>query len=93
MWRVYLGFFAARTKDVMDAANDMKAKGTASSIQDLCVVDVPLGKVHILALSADSSTLAVSVAADIHFFSVNSLLDKVCLPFSSFISSHFFFFF
>ena len=70
----------ARTKDVIDLAKDIKETGTCSSIEDLSVVDVPIGKVHILALSTiDDSTLAVSVAADIHFFNVNSLLNKVLL--------------
>lgn len=43
------------------------------------MVDVPIGKVSILALSADSSTLVVSVdgSADLHFFSVTELLNKV----------------
>uniref|UniRef100_A0A2P2KIN4 Uncharacterized protein MANES_15G110800 n=1 Tax=Rhizophora mucronata TaxID=61149 RepID=A0A2P2KIN4_RHIMU len=77
------GFYAARTKDVMDAAEEMKAKGSASSIQDLCVVDVPIGKLHILALSSDSSTLAATIASDIYFFAVASLLNKELQPSSS----------
>jgi nuclear pore complex protein Nup214 len=80
----FLGFLVARTKDVMDAAMDIKEKGSSSSssIQHVSLVDVPIGKVHILTLSTDSSTLAVSVAAHIHFFHIHSLLDKVLFFFS-----------
>lgn len=76
------GFLVARTKDVMDAAMDIKEKGSSSSssIQHVSLVDVPIGKVHILTLSTDSSTLAVSVAAHIHFFHIHSLLDKEQKP-------------
>ncbi|KAL9349059.1 hypothetical protein Peur_056314 [Populus x canadensis] len=76
------GFLVARTKDVMDAAMDIKEKGSSSSssIQRVSLVDVPIGKVHILTLSTDSSTLAVSVAAHIHFFHVHSLLDMEQKP-------------
>ncbi|XWS52366.1 hypothetical protein CRYUN_Cryun11dG0063700 [Craigia yunnanensis] len=75
------GFLVARTKDVIDLAKDIKETGSCSSIEDLSVVDVPIGKVHILALSTtDDSTLAVSVAADIHFFNVNSLLNRDINP-------------
>ncbi|KAL9386156.1 hypothetical protein Peur_019280 [Populus x canadensis] len=76
------GFLVARTKDVMDAAMDIKEKGSSSSssIQGVSLVDVPIGKVHILTLSTDSSTLAVSVAAHIHFFHVHSLLDMEQKP-------------
>ena len=61
----------------MASAAEIKEKGTSSSIQQLCVVDVPLAKLHILALSTDNSTLAATADAHIHFFSVASLLDKV----------------
>ncbi|OMO81074.1 Nuclear pore complex protein [Corchorus capsularis] len=78
------GFLVARTKDVIDLAKDIKEKGSSSSIEDLSLVDVPIGKLNILALSiADESTLAVSVAADIHFFNVDSLLNKDIKPFFS----------
>ncbi|XP_022730110.1 nuclear pore complex protein NUP214 isoform X2 [Durio zibethinus] len=79
------GFLVARTKDVIDLAKDIKENGTCSSIEDLSVLGVPIiGKVHILALSTkDDSTLAVAVAADIHFFSVDSLLKKEISPYFS----------
>ncbi|XP_024935025.2 nuclear pore complex protein NUP214 isoform X1 [Ziziphus jujuba] len=70
------GFCVARTKDVIGLALETKEKGNGSSIQESSIVDVPLsGNVRILALSFDNSTLAVSVANDIHFFSVDSLID------------------
>ena len=65
----------------MDAAIDIKDKGTtttsSSSIQNLRPVDVPIGIVHIVNLSTDDSTLAVSVSVHIHFFNVHSLLNDV----------------
>ncbi|KAH1107893.1 hypothetical protein J1N35_011661 [Gossypium stocksii] len=87
------GFLVARTKDVIDLAKDIREKASSSSIEDLSLVEVPIGKVHILALSTiDDTILAVSVAADIHFFSVSSLLKKdikpcvsTSLPQSSFV--------
>ncbi|GMI89125.1 LONO 1, embryo defective 1011 [Hibiscus trionum] len=87
------GFLVAKTKDVIDLAKDIKENGTTSSIEDLSVVNVPIGKVYNLALSTtDDTALAVSVAADIHFFSVSSLLTKdikpcfsTSLPQSSFV--------
>ncbi|KAF3448907.1 hypothetical protein FNV43_RR09624 [Rhamnella rubrinervis] len=58
----------ARTKDVIALALECKETGSVSSIQESSVVDVPLaGNVHILAVSFDNSTLAASVAHDIHF--------------------------
>lgn len=69
----------ARTEDVIASAKEIKNGGTGSSVQDLSIMDVSVGRVHILALSADSSTIAAVVAADIHLFSVHSLLDKVVL--------------
>ncbi|KAJ4834204.1 hypothetical protein Tsubulata_020557 [Turnera subulata] len=73
------GFLVARTKDVMDAA-----KATPlSSVQDHCLLDVPLANVHILALSSSSSTLAAPVAGHLHFFSVDSLLKKDPKPSST----------
>ncbi|CAL5404785.1 unnamed protein product [Camellia sinensis] len=70
------GFCVTRTKDVIKSAKEIEEKGIGLSIQELGVVDVPIGKVYILALSANSSTLAASIGGDIHFFSVSSLLDK-----------------
>ncbi|EEF38969.1 nuclear pore complex protein nup153, putative [Ricinus communis] len=75
------GFYVARTKDVMDAAEEIK--GTSPCIQDLSIADVPIGKPHILSLSFDSSTLVVTVAAHLHFFLVDSLLNKEVKPFFS----------
>ncbi|XP_068339957.1 nuclear pore complex protein NUP214 isoform X3 [Pyrus communis] len=74
------GFCVARTKDVMASAAEMEEKGSYSSVQELSIVDVPLPNLHILALSTDSSTLAATVDADIHFFSVESLLHKGLKP-------------
>ncbi|GJZ16630.1 hypothetical protein Tco_0552753 [Tanacetum coccineum] len=70
-----LGFCVARTKDVISSALKLKG-GEGSCIQDLSIVDVYLGKVSILTLSADSSTLAASVGSNISFFSVAGLLNK-----------------
>ncbi|KAH7576326.1 hypothetical protein JRO89_XS01G0036700 [Xanthoceras sorbifolium] len=73
------------TKDVIDAAKEIKENGKGFCIQELSVVDVPFEKVHILALSTDESTLAVSLlfSGDVHFFSVHLLLDKDTKPFFS----------
>ncbi|KAM4084594.1 hypothetical protein ACB094_08G144300 [Castanea mollissima] len=70
------GFCVARTKDAIDSAKT----SPSSSIQELSIVDVSIGKVHILALSTDNSTLAASVASHIHFFSVSSLLNQEVTP-------------
>ncbi|KAF5448069.1 hypothetical protein F2P56_033569 [Juglans regia] len=74
------GFCVARTKDVIASAKDIKEKGSGPSIQELSVVDVPIGKVHILAISTDNSTLAAAIASDVHFFPLNSLLNKESKP-------------
>ncbi|XP_010501170.1 PREDICTED: nuclear pore complex protein NUP214-like [Camelina sativa] len=74
------GFFVGRTKDVISASKNSKGKDEKVYIEDLSLVDVPVGDVRILSLSADDSILAVSVAADIHFFSVDSLLKKDAKP-------------
>lgn len=74
----FSGVFVARTKDVMDSAKEYKEKGSGSPIQQLSLVEIPIGKVNTLALSADNSTVAASVSGDIRFFSVDSLLSKVC---------------
>ncbi|ONH98938.1 hypothetical protein PRUPE_6G001200 [Prunus persica] len=78
------GFCVARTKDVMASAAEIKERGSSSSIQELSVVDVPLPNLNILELSTDSSTLAATADANIHFFSVDSLLDKGLKPSFSF---------
>uniref|UniRef100_A0A7N0THU9 Nuclear pore complex protein NUP214 n=1 Tax=Kalanchoe fedtschenkoi TaxID=63787 RepID=A0A7N0THU9_KALFE len=74
------GFLVARTKDVIDSAKEVKEKGSGPSLKELCVVDVLIGKVNIVALSRDSETVAASVGGDIHFFLVNSLLNKDQTP-------------
>ncbi|XP_017218330.1 nuclear pore complex protein NUP214 isoform X1 [Daucus carota subsp. sativus] len=73
------GFCVVKTKDAIDSSK--KTEGRAS-VQELSVVDVPIGKVSILALSADSLTLAVSVdaTAELHFFLVTALLNKEQKP-------------
>lgn len=73
-----LGFCVARIKDVKDAAKDVEKGVKGSCIQERSLVDVSIGKVSILALSADSSMLAVSVGSNLYFFSVDRLLNKVC---------------
>ncbi|KAI3862828.1 hypothetical protein MKW98_008668 [Papaver atlanticum] len=70
------GFYVAKTKEVIDSAKEIKEKGSGSCIQELCIVNVPIGKVHILALSMDSSYLAASVGGEIHLYAVQSLLNK-----------------
>ncbi|KAK2641566.1 hypothetical protein Ddye_023329 [Dipteronia dyeriana] len=79
------GFCVAKTKDVIDAAKEIKDNGKAFCIQELSVVDVPFDKVHMLVLSTDESTLAVSLSLSghVHFFSLHSLLHKDTKPFSS----------
>ncbi|KAI8008473.1 Nuclear pore complex protein NUP214 [Camellia lanceoleosa] len=74
------GFCVTRTKDVIESAKEIEEKGIGLSIKELSVVDVPIGKVYILALSAGSSTLAASIGGDIHFYSVSSLLNKEQSP-------------
>ncbi|KAJ8618612.1 hypothetical protein MRB53_014798 [Persea americana] len=71
------GFYVAKTKDVIELAKKIKEKGKGSgSIQELSIVDVTIGRVSILALSTDSSTLAACVGGEIHLFSVVSLIQK-----------------
>ncbi|KAL4561022.1 hypothetical protein LXL04_033182 [Taraxacum kok-saghyz] len=70
------GFCVARTKDVINTAEELKNEGNGSCIQELSLVDVSLGKVSILTLSSDSSLLAASVGFNLHFFSVDGLLNK-----------------
>ncbi|XP_060973660.1 nuclear pore complex protein NUP214 isoform X1 [Cannabis sativa] len=78
------GFCVARTKDVIALSLEIKENGTSSSscsIQQSSLVDVAIGEVRILALSHDQSTLAATVGADIHFFSVDLLIsDKLSKP-------------
>ncbi|KAK4408611.1 Nuclear pore complex protein [Sesamum angolense] len=70
------GFCVARTKDVMASAEEIKEKQTGPSVQELSLVDVSIGKVSILALSADDSLLAVTIDNHVHFFAVSALLHK-----------------
>ncbi|XP_061344766.1 nuclear pore complex protein NUP214-like [Gastrolobium bilobum] len=70
------GFFVARTKDLIDSAKEFEDKGSGSSLQQLSLVNVSLGRVRILALSNDNSTLAASVSGEIRFYSVDSFLNK-----------------
>lgn len=71
VWK--LGFLVGRTKDVIATSKN----SNKVCIQEIAVVDVPVEDVRILSLSADDSILAASVDAEIHFFSVDSLLNKV----------------
>ncbi|XP_020085926.1 nuclear pore complex protein NUP214 isoform X1 [Ananas comosus] len=70
------GFLVARTRDVIEKAKAIKEKGKGPCVQDSAVVDVRIGRVSILSLSSDSSTLAATIGGEIHFFSVPSLLSK-----------------
>ncbi|KAJ0249958.1 Nuclear pore complex protein NUP214 [Hirschfeldia incana] len=70
------GFLVGRTKDVISASKN----GNKVCIQEIALVDVPVEDVRILSLSADDSILAASVDAEIHFFSVDSLLNKDVKP-------------
>jgi len=74
-----LGFFVAKTKDLIDSAKEFKEKGNGSPVERLSLVDVPIGRVRSLALSTDNLTLAAvaSVSGDIWFYSVESFLNKV----------------
>lgn len=77
------GFFVVRTKEVIQLAKEIKEKNSSLSMKEYCIVDVPVGKVYVLALSADSSTLAATVGGDVHFFPVHSLLNKEQCPYFS----------
>lgn len=70
------GFFVARTKDLIDSANEFKEKESGSPVQKLSLVDVSIGRVRVLALSTDNSMLAASVSGDIWFYSVENFLNK-----------------
>lgn len=64
---------------MMAAAEEIKEKKTGPSLQELSLVDVPIGKVSILALSVDDSLLAAGMDSHVHFFAVSALLHKVWL--------------
>ncbi|KAG1371445.1 putative nuclear pore complex protein NUP214 [Cocos nucifera] len=70
------GFLVAKTQDVIGLAKEIEEKGKGPCVQKSSVVDVQIGRVSILALSGDSSTLAATVGGEIHLFSVSSLLEK-----------------
>ncbi|PIA53292.1 hypothetical protein AQUCO_00900103v1 [Aquilegia coerulea] len=70
------GFYVAKTRDAIEAAKLLKEKGKGYSIEDISVVNIQIGRISILALSKDSSTLVASVGAHLHFYSVTSLLNK-----------------
>jgi len=74
-----LGFFVAKTKDLIDSAKEFKEKGNGSPVEQLSLVDVPIGRVRSLAISTDNLTLAAvaSGSGDISFYSVESFLNKV----------------
>ncbi|CAL1373154.1 unnamed protein product [Linum trigynum] len=75
------GFCVARTKDVIDEAARLTGNSdSAPCVQQLSIVDLPIADVHILSLSFDSSTLAVAVAGNLHFFPVISLLKNDVKP-------------
>ncbi|KAL2557114.1 Nuclear pore complex protein [Forsythia ovata] len=74
------GVCVAKTKEVIASAEEFKDKKTGRSIQKLSFLDLPMGKVSILALSADDSVLAATVGRDIHFFAVSALLHKEQKP-------------
>lgn len=74
------GFCVAKTKEVIAAAEEFKDKNTGRSVQEFSFLDLPIGKVSILALSADDSVLAATVGSDIHFFAVSALLHKEQKP-------------
>ncbi|KZV55059.1 hypothetical protein F511_13848 [Dorcoceras hygrometricum] len=70
------GFYVARTRDVIGSAEQIKDKQTAKSVQELCLVDVPLENVSMLALSSDDSMLAATEGSHANFFAVSALLHK-----------------
>ncbi|KAF8749334.1 hypothetical protein HU200_012663 [Digitaria exilis] len=78
------GFMAVKTKELIEASKEVREKGKASTrcAQDCCVADVPLPGVSLLAVSHDDSMLAACTNAEIHFFSLASLLThKVIIRF------------
>ena len=72
-----LGFYVARTKEVMGLAEEIKDNGNSQSIDELIILNLSIGRVSILALSSGDSLLAASVANQLHFFSISALLHKV----------------
>lgn len=74
------GFYVARTRDVIVSAGQIKDNQTAKSVQELCLVDVPVQNLTILALSPDDSLLAATEGCNAHFFAVSALLHKEQRP-------------
>ncbi|KAJ6798678.1 nuclear pore complex protein NUP214 [Iris pallida] len=70
------GFLVARTKDVIGAAKELKESGKGASVEGASVADVRIGRVSILAVPEDESTLAAVVGGEVRFYSVPKLLDK-----------------
>ncbi|KAF9597285.1 hypothetical protein IFM89_016426 [Coptis chinensis] len=66
------GFYVVRTKDVIQGAKERKG----CCIEEMSVVNVQIGRVNIVAVSRDCSTLAACVGAKIYFFEIESLLNK-----------------
>lgn len=82
----FVGFIVVKTVDVIGIAKrikeieeDNRKKDEAENlcVQEKRILDAQIGDVHILAVSTDSSILAVTVGRAIHFFSVSSLVQKV----------------
>lgn len=71
-----LGFYVTRTRDVVASAEQIKDNQTAKSVQELCLVDVPVQNMTMLALSPDDSMLAATEGSSAHFFAVSALLHK-----------------
>nr|GMC96171.1 nuclear pore complex protein NUP214 isoform X2 [Ipomoea batatas] len=54
------GFCVARTNEVLASAKEIKDERKELSVQESCIVDISIGLVSILALSADESLLAAT---------------------------------
>nr|GME14484.1 nuclear pore complex protein NUP214 [Ipomoea batatas]GME21289.1 nuclear pore complex protein NUP214 [Ipomoea batatas] len=78
------GFCVARTNEVLASAKEIKDERKELSVQESCIVDISIGLVSILALSADESLLAATVGSEINFFPVSTLLLKEQKPSFSF---------
>ncbi|VFQ60005.1 unnamed protein product [Cuscuta campestris] len=78
------GFYVARTSEVLASAKELKEKNSRLSVQEICIVDISIGRVSILALSGDESLLAATVGSKIYFFPVSTILHKEQDPSFSF---------
>lgn len=85
-----LGFCVARTNEVLASAKEIKDERKELSVQESCIVDISIGLVSILALSADESLLAATVGSEINFFPVSTLLLKVTVIYFRICNSIFF---